>query len=228
MIPRIIIFASLCAISSNSLGTQINQDHVVHQSRLTLLNGAWTVNPGGLALDFGLAQASNSPLILKENDQSNPAETSSQTRWIHLGIAGGVFWPLTLGVHFSAENQSLSHQLGGWVQYSVLQKPKLPNLAVRGKFTESNFANFAEIRSGSFELVTSYGIGPIAFLATGELSYSKLSSSDQEQFGNQRIISHHSTLGISAQSSFLSKLMIGKSFSSSGESSLISQISFEI
>lgn len=225
---RTITITVISAISGLGQGSPLTSASLIHESRLTVLNSAWAVNPSGLAMDFALEQISNPAQRYTSEESTGSQTNSSKATWMTLGVAKDVIWPLSVGFNFAAETASFSRKHGTWLQYSFLQKPKFPSLALRGKYSQTQFNNSARAGSSGLEMALSYGVGPMSVLANIELRGSKVTDLTKSDPKPQLIFSRHNTLGISIQPMFPTKIVLAKSISNGGRSSFISQIALEM
>lgn len=208
----IIIYLTL-SIAQVSLGQEFSGQNIADESRLPVAEGAWAVNPSGLAIDLGIKQ-------------STYKESSSQ--WVHVGLAKGIIWPLTLGFNFSANDDSLAHQWGGWAQYSFFQKPLLPSVAFRLKYSQSHFGSTFYTESKAGEAVVSYGLGPLSLTASYEISHNHVDTLTPENENKESFYLNYRTYGVSAQLVFPTKISLARTIASTGKSAILTQLSFEM
>ena len=218
---RLITTFLICSIEAQCLAAELTKEEIAFSGRLSLANSAWAVSPSGLELDLGV----------KRNTGTNDSSP-----WTHLGVSKGIFWPLTLGLNFAANDSLLAHQYGGWAQYSFFQVAKFPSLAARLKYSEGYFGSTSQTKSWGSEIILSYGFGPVSFLAARELNQTYLSieesgERDEANFqepSSTNLTQQIQTYGVSLQLGYLAKFSVSKSTTGSKSSTLMSQIQFEM
>ena len=208
-----IIILSLVAITPLSYAQSLAESNLIEEARIPLAQGAGAANPSGLGIDLGITQP---------NHQSQPG------KWINVGVVKGIYWPFTIGFHFSSNEATLAHQIGAWGQYSLFEKPMLPTLALRLKYSKSYFGSAYTVDSKAGEVIISYGIGPISVTASQAISRNHLESLDPEGINPENSYLSYRTYGASLLLVFPTKISLTKTISSSGKSSILTQMSFEI
>jgi hypothetical protein len=201
------------SIAQASLADTLTNQSIADEGRLPITEGAWAVNPSGLAIDLGIKQSTYK---------------DSSSKWVNVGIAKGIYWPFTVGLNFSANDESLAHQIGGWAQYSIFQKPLLPSLAFRVKYSQSHFGSTYYSDSKAGEVVVSYGLGPISLTASYEVSHNNVETLTPSNESAENFYLNHRTYGISAQLAFPTKISLARTIASTGKSGLLTQVSFEM
>ena len=208
-----IIILTLVAITPLSHAQSLSDSNVAEEGRIPVAEGAWAANPAGLGIHLGIMQ---------------PTYQNSEGKWVHVGVVKGLYWPFTIGFHFSSNEAILAHQIGGWGQYSVFQQPMLPSVGIRLKYSKSFFGSAYTVDSKTGELIISYGIGPISVTASQEICRNHLETLDPLDSSTENSYLQYRTFGATLQLAFPSKISLTKTISSKGKSALLTQMSFEI
>ncbi|MEI8027463.1 MAG: hypothetical protein WCI18_14035 [Pseudomonadota bacterium] len=208
-----IIILTLVAITPLAYAQSLSDSNLNEEGRIPVAEGAWAANPSGLGIHLGIMQ---------------PTYQNSEGKWVHVGVVKGIYWPFTVGFHFSSNEAILAHQVGGWGQYSVYQQPMLPSAAIRLKYSKSYFGSAYTVDSKTGELIVSYGIGPISVTASQEFSSNHLQNLDPLENSAENSYLLYRTYGATFQLAFPSKISLTKTISSTGKSAVLTQMSFEI
>ncbi len=208
-----IIILTLVAITPLSYAQSLWESNLAEEGRIPVAEGAWAANPAGLGIHLGIMQ---------------PAYQNSEGKWVHVGVVKGIYWPFSVGFHFSSNEAILAHQIGGWGQYSIFQQPKLPSAAIRLKYSKSFFGSAYTLESKTGEFVISYGIGPISLTASQEVCHNHMKNLDPLDNRAENSYLQYRTFGATFQLAFPSKISLTKTISSAGKSAVLTQMSFEI